>query len=273
MKSFELSPSTPAYSPLIDFIDLPNHCRVLEIGFGAATNLDELYRRGANVYGIDKNPYCVNEAHGKPYAEHLHLGTCFDIPAVFQPSKFDFIIMNSILHKVYSRTGNMEDVHRLLKMASNCLFYEGMLLFDEGLIAENGEMDIELSLSKKWNKKAKYYFENQPFGAQYDMEYLNWGKWKGTLKSVTALLHVLRKSNLDIKEKTFQFSQLASLEGFEKMLKPFGFEVEMAPYTDPVLVKANGVHYNLKDDTGTIIDCPPMSAMFKATLTDSSQIM
>ncbi len=273
MKSFELSPARPVYSPLIDFIDLPNHCRVLEIGFRHASNLDELHQRGANVYGIEKSIAWLKNAQSKPYSKRLYFGTCFDIPALFSPSKFDFIIMNSILHKVYSRSGKIEDVHRMLKVASDCLFYEGMLLFDEGLVIEEDDKVVELSLSNKWNKKAKYYFENQPFGKDYDMEYFHRGKWKGTLKAVTALLHVFKNSDADFKKETFQFNQLASLQGFRDMLEPLGFNVEMREYTDSILAKANGIHYTIKDEKGDIVACPPMSGMFKATLVDESQIV
>ncbi len=80
-------------------VDLSNGTRVLDIGVGTGLLTKELYRQGAEIYGIDFSPKMLELAERiMPNGRFL----CHDfgngLPVEFKPIKFHYIISSYAIH-------------------------------------------------------------------------------------------------------------------------------------------------------------------------------
>ena len=80
-------------------VDLSSGTRVLDIGIGTGLLTKELYRQGAEIYGIDFSPKMLELAERiMPNGQFL----CHDfgngLPVEFKPIKFNYIISSYAIH-------------------------------------------------------------------------------------------------------------------------------------------------------------------------------
>lgn len=101
---------------------------ILDLGCGSGTLSNELYKKGANVIGIDQSKQWIDFAKSK-YSENKKLKflTMDGSKLKFQDKKFDFVLMNMVLLNVE----NKKQLEKIFKEISKVLKPNGKLIFSD----------------------------------------------------------------------------------------------------------------------------------------------
>lgn len=82
-------------------VDLPKGNRVLDIGIGTGLLTRELYRRGAEIYGIDFSPRMLELAKSiMPNGQFICHDFGHGLPEELKAIKFDYIISSYAIHHI-----------------------------------------------------------------------------------------------------------------------------------------------------------------------------
>lgn len=204
--------------------------KILEVGFGDAAILDVLHSQGAEVYGVDINPYVVASGSQKPYSDRLHTGSYADMLDLFAGIQFDAVVACSVVHEIYSYSQGLYAVEYLFQLTHKALIPGGVMLMRDMVEPPNGDQSTRLSLSDAWNKSAKKYLSLQPFGPDYEMEQSQDGSWVGSLRAATAMLYTINWGMASLGREAFELNQTLSQEGYRELIEKYGFTVFSQTY-------------------------------------------
>ncbi len=113
--------SHPWIKKAIESFDIEGK-RVLEIGVGAGTDHLQLAGRGANMFGVDITPRCIEETRALfdiyGMKTRLLIGDAESLP--FEDESFDFVYSLGVLHHVPNTAKAISEVHRVLKKGGRC---------------------------------------------------------------------------------------------------------------------------------------------------------
>lgn len=134
----------PIFSKLIDYSELKGR-KVLEIGCGMGTMLEQFASHGADVAGIDLTPTAV-EMTKKRFELRGLMGTIQEGDAEnleFPDASFDFVFSWGVIHHTPDTQKAVEEIYRVLRPGGkasvmiyhkNSIFYYYHVLFKKGVL-------------------------------------------------------------------------------------------------------------------------------------------
>ena len=112
-------------SEVVEFADLSEDDRFLDIGCGPGAALSHAVRTGAKVAGLDPSPSMVQRAQKRVPAAEVKLGSAEDIP--FPDDYFTVVINILSFHHWADRDAGLKEVARVLAPGGRLHVVEGRL--------------------------------------------------------------------------------------------------------------------------------------------------
>lgn len=204
---------------------------ILDFGCGSGsliTHLETLYPK-SKLVGFDKSEFMIKRAK-----ENSHVGlflSRFDELELFVKNNghFDYILLNSVLHEIYSYENRFDSVVDLLKKLSQYLRNKGNYIVRDGLLDttsvtdENQTEQIELINPEEAMSFLNEYTKLSPFPNKLSIED---GKITGRCNEVREFLNKYTWGFESLYRESQEIVNFASKDMYHELFNLAGFKIE-----------------------------------------------
>jgi len=218
---------------IFDFIerDPKGDINIFDFGCGSGsliTHLETLYPK-SKLVGFDKSEFMIKRAK-----ENNHVGlflSRFDELELFVKNNgyFDYILLNSVLHEIYSYENRFDSVIDLLKKLSQYLKDKGKYIVRDGLLDTTSVTDknqteqIELIDPEEATSFLDEYTQLSPFPNKLSIED---GKITGRWNEVREFLNKYTWGFESLYRESQEIVNFASRDMYHELFNLAGFKIE-----------------------------------------------
>lgn len=245
---------------------------VLEIGFGGGELLDILHEEGYLVYGLDASAVSESKVINKPYGVRTVEGFADEIKASFGDTKFDNVILSSVMHEVFSygnRNGagkhSLVSFDAVLREIYDALNPGGRILIRDGVLAENWEDKVQLVMLNGDNAGVDEYLDLQPFKDRVSLIYQGDDTYLGNLESVTAFAYTYTWGPDALPRESQELFGVLTRKEYATLLQSHGFNMLVdEEYVQEGYVHALSPKMDIRDMDGNALPFPSTNAIWVA---------
>lgn len=246
--------------------------RVLEIGFGGGELMDILHAQGYEVYGVDASDVSVSKLQEKPYAERVVEAFADEIVGQWPENYFDTVIVSSVLHEVFSY-GNRDgkDKHSLnsLKVTLGAIMKAlrpgGRLLLRDGVLAENWDEKILLTMLNQDVQGVKNYLSLQPFKDRVSLSLVDEFTFLGNMESVASFAYTYTWGEEALPRESQELFGVLTQKEYCSLLEETGFRmVHHEEYVQEGYVKELSPKLIMQTMNEETVAFPPTNAIWIA---------
>ena len=245
---------------------------VLEIGFGGGELLDILHEEGYLVYGLDASAVSESKVINKPYGVRTVEGFADEIKASFGDTKFDNVILSSVMHEVFSygnRNGagkhSLVSFDAVLREIYDALNPGGRILIRDGVLAENWEDKVQLVMLNGDNAGVDEYLDLQPFKDRVSLIYQGDDTYLGNLESVTAFAYTYTWGPDALPRESQELFGVLTRKEYATLLQSHGFNMLVdEEYVQEGYVHALSPKMDIRDMEGNSLPFPSTNAIWVA---------
>lgn len=150
-------------------VNLLTSGNVLDFGAGSGELSNRMFENGHHVTAVDGSSEAVKRIQKSfPNIEAV-LASGSELTEIFSPQSFDNIVCSSVLHEVYSYGDchiapfDSQSVVSLLKIFHTLLRPNGVLIIRDGVIPDNWDETVHMTLTDEGIKFLSVYTEMAPF--------------------------------------------------------------------------------------------------------------
>lgn len=245
---------------------------VLEIGFGGGELLDILHEEGYLVYGLDASPVSESKVINKPYGARTVEGFADEIKVSFPDTKFDNVILSSVMHEVFSY-GNRGAAGKHSLFSFDAVLREihaslnpgGRILIRDGVLAENWEDKVKLVMLNGDVAGVEEYLELQPFKDRVNLMYQGDDTYLGNLESVAAFAYTYTWGPDALLRESQELFGVLTRKEYVTLLQSYDFRM----LTDEEYVQEGYVHalsplMDIRDMEDNVLPFPSTNAIWVA---------
>ncbi len=170
-------------SAVQSLIKEPSGKRILDVGIGTGLLTNELYKQGANIFGLDFSEKMIIEAKNKmPKGSFYNFDMNEGIPDVLKNNKFDYIVSSYAIHHLRD-----EDKIKFIKGLKDILVEEGLIILADVSFENKEDLDeCKIESGYKWDNDEEYIvfneLKNDLLEIGFEAEYSQVSKCAGVLK-------------------------------------------------------------------------------------------
>lgn len=216
---------------IFDFMEKKEDLNILDFGCGSGGifgHLSTLFPK-SKLVGFDKSEFMIKRAK-ENNPNGIFLSTFEDLELfVKENSNFDYIILNSLLHEVYSYENGFDSVVELIKTLSKYLKENGSFIVRDGILdttsAEdmNEEEKFELINPKEAKEFLDEYSELSPFPNNLLIEN---GYITGSSREVREFFNKYTWGFESLYRESQEIVNFASKEMYYEIFEKAGFKID-----------------------------------------------
>lgn len=218
---------------ILDFIEAKEKqsYNILDFGCGSGSIYKELYTSNPNtqVVGFDKSDFMINRAK-ENHPSGIFFSKFEELNSFIEgEGNFEYIVLNSILHEVYSYEEGFVSVVELLENLSKYLTESGKFVVRDGILDSSSVSDInqveqytvrDPDEAKEFLKEYTYL---SPFPNHLVVEN---GKIVGPWYEVREFLNKYTWGFESLYREAKEIVNFASLDMYKRLLSKFGFNID-----------------------------------------------
>jgi len=216
---------------IFDFMEKNGDLNILDFGCGSGVIFDYLNTLYPNstLVGFDKSKFMIERAKEK-HPNGIFLLTFEELDSFIKDNKrFDYIILNSILHEIYSYENRFDSVIGLLKKLSEYLEDNGKFIIRDGILDTEsvGNMDeiekFELNNLKEAEMFLEKYTKLSPFPNNLSIQD---GHITGLWHEVREFINKYTWGFESLYRESQEIVNFASKEMYQEIFNKAGFKIE-----------------------------------------------
>ncbi|MBX7042749.1 MAG: methyltransferase domain-containing protein [Ignavibacteria bacterium] len=161
----------------------PEGKNILDIGIGTGLLTNELYKKGANIFGLDFSERMIAEAKIKMPDGSFYISDMKDgIPDALNSKCFDYIVSSYAIHHL-----DKEEKLKFLKDLKDILDDEGSIIIADISFRNNEDLaECKLESEHKWDEEEHYMviedLTGDLLGMGFTSKYTQISKYAGVLE-------------------------------------------------------------------------------------------